>query len=138
MAQGIEDIQTSFIEETRALAPELRAWLDARIAEEDEDAVMIRWATGLGGHPRFLDVYRRHYMMIEELNARAREGRTDESDDDDPADLWGTDDPGVGAVVERADVRLITEVEDMAPDIADIVIGVFFNPIGLDPDDQVM
>lgn len=114
MSESIEEIQASYIDEVRAIAPQLEAWLEQRIAEEDEDTVLLRWATGLGGHPRFIEIYRRYYLKIEALNEAAREQLHDQAD------------------------VLISQVEELAPDIAQIVIGLFFNPIGVDANEETV
>ncbi|NJM82356.1 MAG: hypothetical protein HC844_07555 [Tabrizicola sp.] len=125
----IDDIQASYIAELRSVAPELRAWFSARIAEDGEDAVLLRWVTGLAGHPRVVEIFRRHYMRIEELNARL-EREFLERDQEPGEGSWGEDETGKAPLFERHIDWLANDIKSVAPDVYDLVQGMNFVPVG--------
>ena len=77
---ALDDVQTRYVAELRAIARELRAWWKRMCALKGEQTMLTRWPTGISGHPRTLAVFRKYYFEIEALNDEAI---LDEEEDDD-------------------------------------------------------
>lgn len=131
MPQAIDEITTGYVDALRRLAPILREWWSAHLKTEDEDSLWHRWPTGLAGHPRFLFVFRKYYFLIEELNQSELDSRN--QDDFRPSEEhWGTESMEFGPGFERHIDRLVLDIKHVAPDVADIVDGLCFVPVGTD------
>lgn len=130
MADSIEEIQADYIAALRAIAPSIRQWWDTLLARDGEDRVWLRWPTGPSSHPRVLAVFREAYFRIENLNRHIRFTFPD-ADPGDAEGLWGRDETGQAAVFERHVDRLIFDLQALAPDVADLVDGICFVPVGI-------
>lgn len=135
MTDSIETIQARYIAELSALLPQLEVWWERMLVAHGA-AAWKRWPTGYSGHPRVLAVFRKYYFQIEALNDAAVE----RSNDDEPAlsdeDLWGTEDDADDLAVEDHADWLIFSVLDEAPELEDLVNGLCFVPIGMQPDEE--
>lgn len=135
MTDSIETIQARYIAELSALLPQLEVWWERMLVAHGAGA-WKRWPTGYSGHPRVLAVFRKYYFQIEALNDAAVE----RSNDDEPAlsdeDLWGTEDDEDDLAVEDHADWLIFSVLDEAPELEDLVNGLCFVPIGMQPDEE--
>jgi hypothetical protein len=130
-----EEIRDRYVDELRQLLPELEAWW-AALQERRGDAVWKIWPTGLSGHPRIMEIFRRHYLQIDELNKAALASEAEE-DDDTTEEHWGKDDLGDSASMEAAADWLIFDIPAVAPDLAELVEGICFLPIGLNDEDEL-
>lgn len=136
-----KDIRARYIAALRALVPELRAWWDRMLTSFGEAGAFDRWPTGPSGHPRVLEIYRTFSFELEELNETVREQFDEEAEthrEPDREAMWGRDDPGAAPRVERDVDWLIHDIEDAAPDLYALVLGIVFVPIGLDPNDETV
>lgn len=136
MSDDIEEIQRAYIAELRALAPELRRWWEEGVAREGEEAFHLRWATRLAGHPRFIEVFRRHYLWIDRLNAELEGRARDELPPEEAR--WGIDDLGPEHPLHIPREILLDDIETVAPDVADLVEGLFFVPVGVDAEGRLV
>jgi hypothetical protein len=126
----IEEIQRAYLAELRGIAPEIQGWWSGLLARDGEEAVWLRWPTGPSSHPRVLAIFRKYYFRIEELN---RLNIVDFSDDEiRPESMWGRDDLGNAALFEKHVNRLILDIPVAAPDVAHLVDGICFVPVGID------
>ncbi|MER8435309.1 hypothetical protein NKH36_05830 [Mesorhizobium sp. M1312] len=136
IAKSYDDIQQRYIAELRALLPEINAWWSGIVAVETFDAISLIWPTGISGHPRFLHIFRTHYFEVENLN-RKNEHEFVEEAEKSPEEKWGVDDLGDSPrYVGHIDL-LIDDIPSKAPDLAEVVNGFVFVPIGLDQDEEI-
>ncbi|TIL78060.1 MAG: hypothetical protein E5Y89_16625 [Mesorhizobium sp.] len=138
---ALDDVQTRYVAELRAIAPELRAWWKHMCALRGEQTMLTRWPTGISGHPRTLAVFRKYYFEIEALNDEAildEEEDNEDDDDDVTEDMWGEDDDDddEGADIGDHAELLIYDIEELAPDIYELVDGICYVPVGLTPDED--
>ena len=112
-----KQLQRDYIDEIRTLKPKLfEWWLNLtgieHMNETPADEFLETWPFRVSGHPRLLEIFRRFYLRIEELNDAGTDGRSD------PSEL------------------LIWDIQDEAPDIFKIVAGIVYVPVGLDNANQ--
>ena len=136
IAKSYDDIQHRYISEMRAFLPSITSWWNSLVAAESYDAVSVVWPTGISGHPRFLDVFRKYYFEVENLN-RKNEHEFVSEPDKPLEEKWGVDDLGESPrYVGHIDL-LIDDIPSKAPDLTDVVNGFVFVPIGLDQDEEI-
>jgi hypothetical protein len=135
MAGNIDDIQARYISELRATAPSIRDWWADLLASEGEERAWKRWPTGLSGHPRILAIFRKYYFEIEEYNLHAQERLSSDPERTGEA-MWGEDDEDEDLEYESHAERLIHNVLDDAPDLEDVVDGICFVPVGMEPNEE--
>jgi hypothetical protein len=139
MDKRLEDLQASYIEELRAIAPEVETWWQSGIARNvmkghpkgkrlDFDA---RWPAGKASHPRILAAFRKYFLQAEAINAilydesQDNGGPTHESS-------WGVETPPPTREQVLPIELLVEDIEDEAPDLFEFVEGLVFVPIGDD------
>ena len=141
--RSFEDIQQAYIDELRALQPELIAWWKRltginELGDPVPQDIANRWPTAYSGHPRMLAVFRRYYLEIDDLNyeglEKAKEPVPEKSNDE----LWGTNDNGEPVAYRRPVDLLILEIGPKAPDIHKLVAGIVFVPVGLNQYDEAV
>lgn len=141
MDEELEEIRGRYLADLRGAAPALRAWWTGRAADIGERTMNRRWPTGLAGHPRVIAIFRDAYLEIEALNDRRdagwRDGGRRLADAFDEG-AWGAEDPGPGPGLVRHFGVLVEELDELAPDVADLVAGLVFVPVGLDGDDETV
>ncbi|KAF0137800.1 MAG: hypothetical protein FD152_189 [Xanthobacteraceae bacterium] len=135
MMDSIESIQSRYVSELRELLPEIETWWDA-IVKRHGAAAWKRWPTGYAGHPRVLATFRKYYFQIEALNNETVENRDDTEMGPQGEALWGEDDEADDLVIEDQADWLIFSILDEAPELEDLVNGLCFVPIGMDPDEE--
>lgn len=135
MTDSIETIQARYIAELQALLPQLESWWDGLLAVHGA-AAWKRWPTGYSGHPRVLAVFRKYYFQIEAHNSAALEALVDDDQSPPDEELWGEEDDEDDASVEDQADWLIFSVLDEAPELEDLVNGLCFVPIGMQPDEE--
>ncbi len=134
------DIQTRYRAEMRSILPGVLEWWRARAQSAPADirdpstanAFEKRWPAGPAGHPRILSVFRTFFAETEALNDDHAAG---EPEDDPPSeeDLWGLDEREPGRpFVAPADL-LITDLQPLDPKLFEVLQGLVFIPIGIDP-----
>ncbi|UCI07103.1 hypothetical protein [Mesorhizobium sp. B1-1-8] len=136
IAKSYQDIQERYIAALRALLPQIKTWWSDLVATETFDTISLIWPTGISGHPRFLNVFRRFYVEIENLN-RKNEHEFVEQPEKSPEEKWGIDDIGDSPrYVGQIDL-LIDDIPSKAPDLVEVVNGFVFIPIGIDQDEEI-
>jgi hypothetical protein len=134
---ALDDVQTRYVAELRAIAPELRAWWKRMCTLRGEQTMLTRWPTGIAGHPRTLAVFRKYYFEIEALNDEAILAEEDDDEDEEiTEEMWGEEEDDEGTDIGDHAELLIYDIEDLAPDIYELVDGICYVPIGLTPDED--
>lgn len=137
MDDSIEDIMADYLVELRLVWPTIWTWWEALLAE-DEEAVPLRWPTGPAGHPKFIDIFRRHYIRIDALN-RSLAVSYKESEPREPTEGdWGVDDEGSAPPEHRPVDFLIFAAVSKAPEMKALFMGLVFLPIAIDPDGRIV
>lgn len=140
MDEEYKAIQLRYLYEIRTLLPEILAWWAASSTTAAEDLppkgandFERRWPAGPVAHPRILEVFRRHFLEIDDLNMRNRIERP-LHEDASQSQMWGEDSDAEGIPFHKPIDVLINSIELFAPDVYVIVRGMVFVPIGVDPD----
>jgi hypothetical protein len=139
MDKRLEALQANYIEELRAVAPEVERWWQSSIARNvmkghpkgkslDFDT---RWPAGKSSHPRLLAVFRKYFLQAEAINATLYYEAQDKGGSIDEGS-WGveTQQPTREQVLPIE--LLVEDIEDEAPDLFEFVEGLVFIPIGDD------
>lgn len=130
-----EDIYWDYEREVLALWPELEAWWE-RLAGTVVNGLPRedRWPAGPFSHPRFIAIFRRHFLEILRHNERIES--MEEADDraEDEEDLWGRDasTKREGPDTIRPQSLLIEELAARRPELAGRIEFFLFMPIGSD------
>jgi hypothetical protein len=135
MTDSIETIQSRYIAEMKALLPHLEDWWSGVVAAYG-DAAWKRWPTGYSGHPRVLAVFRKYYFQIEAVNNEAIERSAGDDTQTPDEALWGEEDDANDFAVEDQADWLIFSILDEAPELEDLVNGLCFVPIGMQPGEE--
>lgn len=144
-----DDIFSAYVEELEAAKDEVMQWWDALLAaaspsgdpNEAQQAVRPRWPAGPAGHPRIIDVFRRHYLAIERLNEEKegeKESQPHEADDlgSGGGSGWGEADEDEPAILSPQ-VLLFERLADEEPELAKFMQYFVFISIGIDPDGRI-
>lgn len=129
-----EALYRDYVAELEGLVPMLRAWkasLEAKRGAEENAQV---WWTGPGGHPRVLEVYRRYYFAIEQLNVD-RDAAFSWTEPPPEEERWGTDASEPGPGTRRHNDLLLRDAGAESPALRELVEGIVFVPVGLDAED---
>lgn len=138
------DVQAAYIAELRELQPGLLRWWTSLggLASPDDPPpaeVLARWPFGIAGHPRVIEVFRRHFLALDALNqSELAEHGEPESRDPASEEGWGEDDSGERLGYQRPQDLLIFEIPAIAPDLAKLVAGIVYVPVGLNQYDEAL
>lgn len=132
----IEEIQRAYIEEMLGIQPELiKWWMKVARLQKINDApppeVANRWPTAFSGHPRVIEIFRRYFLEIEERNRQMLEKAGKPTPPRDSEDMWGKWDMGDEVDYHAPADILIFEAGELEPNIAKMVAGIVFVPVGL-------
>lgn len=97
-----------------------------------------RWPAGPAAHPRVLALLREYWFKVIELNERFEQarGEADGSEIDTDADGgWGRDETPPTIDRERPIDLLVNDLSTVAPELYEVMQGVVYVPIGVDPQD---
>lgn len=130
-------IQQSFLSEMGDVMPDVLAWWDARAGGDPDrpNGFERRWPAGPVAHPRVLDVVRRHWLRVDDLNLENERPPPPRPDSADEANWGASPPPGTRAYIHPADL-LIQDLERIEPDLFEIMAGLVFVPVGADPDGE--
>ncbi|AZO16728.1 MULTISPECIES: hypothetical protein [unclassified Mesorhizobium] len=141
MDERLRKIQDSYIAELRAAIPDVKKWWKAQLKKNEEKSYpggltvdfATRWPTELGAHPRLIAIFRKYFLLAEELNLELEEqGR--KYVEDEPGELWGRDvPPPTREQVIPIDL-LVNDLEDENDDLYEVMETMFFIPIGVGKD----
>ncbi|MEM6676348.1 MAG: hypothetical protein AAF675_00595 [Pseudomonadota bacterium] len=135
----IDDIQARYVEALRAVEPEIRAWWDGMMAAaEDPAEVRLRWPTGPAAHPRVLAIFRDFFFEIEDFNARQEASYEDDRTPPPGEAGWGVEDLGEAPELARQVDWLIVDIEEIAPELFDLVEGIVYVPIAWDANEVLV
>lgn len=98
MDQRLQTIQDEYIRDLKKELPKVKKWWKARLNQNEEKSYPgkmvvdfeLRWPTGMSGHPRLIEIFRRHFLAAEavnlEIDAAGRQYK-----DDLVEEPWGVD-----------------------------------------------
>lgn len=141
MSNTFQELQKCYIDELRELKPMLFEWwieltgIEA-INDPPPQVFNENWPFKLSGHPRLLEIFRRYYMKIEDLNDRGYNDATERSENrDQPFDWMEQVEPPSLGTANPIDL-LVWDLQDVAPDIFKLAAGVVYVPVGLNQHDE--
>lgn len=141
--QSYAEIQESYIAELRALQPVLMDWwkriagLD-KINDPPPADIANRWPTAFSGHPRVIAVFRKHFMLIDDLNYENEVNYVEAQQPANHEELWGVDGESPKFPYMRPNDLLIHDIKELAPDLQKLVAGIVFVPVGLNQFDEAV
>lgn len=131
-----------YVEELKEARDEALAWWDSLLALEAgpsgdrkkaESAVRPRWPCGPVSHPRVIGVYRKYFLLCEELNNEIRDRWESQEDMTQPGggsdETWGVDDKEEEGVVEPRFI-LMEKVTKEDAELGRFINTLLFSPIG--------
>jgi hypothetical protein len=159
-ANDFDKIFLRYVAELRGALAAAQAWWAeleqserAKFSTEKQAAASVeaRWPFGPSSHPWVLGVYRKYYLLTEELNARnqsrqepEREQPETEADwgeeDLEPADLGldGDESPFTGMSQVTPWILLLDSLLGRDDDLAEALEFLVYRPVGLDENDHVV
>ncbi|MBZ9794832.1 hypothetical protein [Mesorhizobium sp. ES1-4] len=141
MDERLQKIQDDYIVELRAAVPDVKKWWKAQLRKNERKSYPggpaldfeTRWPTELGGHPRLIAIFRKYFLLAEELNLELDEqGR--KYHEEDPDELWGLDVPPPTREQVLPIDLLVNDLEDDNDDLYEVMETMFFIPIGIGKD----
>jgi hypothetical protein len=140
MKPAYQQLQNEYIGMLRSVMPVVIDWWNERcpypptepVPSEARTDFHRRWPAGPVGHPRILAVFREFFLKVEALNERT-------TIEDDAmllpeTETWGQDVEPPGRSQVRPIDLLVNDLENVAPDLYEVMQGLHFVPIGTDPD----
>jgi hypothetical protein len=143
MNDSYEQLRHQYIETLRSVTPAIIRWWNDHCPYPWTDPVPReamtdfhrRWPVGPAAHPRIIAVFRQYFFAVEELNQRS--AAEDDAHTDENMEVWGKDvKPAMRSQVRPIDL-LVNDLATIAPDLFEIMQGLVFVPIGMDPDGEV-
>lgn len=132
-----------YVAEMRAARERALAWWQALLAKEAARSksrpglpVDLRWPAGPASHPAVIAVYRKYFLLVDELNERTEESPDEgEGDAFDSESSWGEDDEAGDPTDVTIEPRplLLDNVAQVDEEIHQFVQMLVFNPVGMDP-----
>jgi len=143
MADSFEEIQEKYIEEMRSLAPAILRWWNERCPYPATDPVPKdamtefhrRWPAGPAAHPRIIAVFRKYFFEVEDLNEKSASEENKRKGE--RVEVWGRDVEPPALMRARPIDLLVNDLANVAPDLFEIMQGLVFVPIGMDPNGEV-
>ena len=142
---GYDAVLRDYVAEMRVAREKALAWWEALLAKEAALPpaqrpglpVDLRWPAGPASHPAVIAVYRKYFLLVDELNERG-EGPAEEPEADafESESSWGEEDDEAGepadATVEPRPL-LLDNVVKVDEEVHAFVQMLVFNPVGTDP-----
>jgi hypothetical protein len=95
-----------------------------------------RWMAGPASHPRVIAVFREYYFRVQALNDSADAADARAAEQGGAAgeeERWGSDDPPASVPMERPIDVLVNDLSTLAPEMHEVMQGLQYVPIGMDP-----
>ncbi|MBZ9942460.1 hypothetical protein LB533_15300 [Mesorhizobium sp. BR1-1-13] len=132
-----EKIQLMWAAEVRAEIPHLLEWWAStkdRLEKVEENLTYVRWPCGFIPHPRVIEIYRRYFFVLHDLNKAVGEYE-DYRTDNLIYEGWGTDAKEASAAQTvptpvPPNVLLLDEIKGYAPDLWGYMQKFLYLPIG--------
>lgn len=146
MDKRFKEIQDRYIAELRQMAPSILIWWEAsqktdRAATANSASGLTfeqRWPSGLAAHPRIIDVFRKYFLEVSDLNDELEDERYEARERRVEGEAaWGIDDADDAIPFEKPIDLLVNDLEANAPDLFEIMQGMVFVPIGMDPSEEL-
>lgn len=109
-----------------------------------ESIIRPRWPCGPASHPRIIAIYRKYFLLCEELNSTVTSKWEAEEElnhnTDDGEDLWGADDIDENeedGIVEPRFI-LIERLEAEDKDLGEYINALVFSPIGINEQGELV
>lgn len=143
MDVSYESIQANFIKEMRQVIPSVLAWWSERSDRSHLDLTWDsprndferRWPLGPVSHPRILHLVRLHFLQTYRLNVE-NESRRKPNERPIREDDWGEDDGELDVAFRLPVDLLVHDIEEVAPDVHEIVSNLVFVPVGQSPEEE--
>ena len=143
MSDPYEQLFEHYVDDLRLARVDAQAWWDSMVASERaasrgryETARVIhtRWPCGPASHPRVIAVFRKYFLMCEEINAdirkswRERENESEICNDDE----WGAESPSDELErIEEPRFILFDRLRTYDEELGKFAINLVFIPIGM-------
>lgn len=144
MDETLQAIQDTYIRELKKEIPKIRKWwkegLKANVDKNYPDRFVVdfdlRWPSGMGGHPRLIEIFRRHFLAAEARNLELEDaGRRYE--EKPVAEEWGVDTaPPSRENVPPIDL-LLNDLANEHDDLHRVMRTMQFIPMGMKNGDVV-
>jgi hypothetical protein len=143
MDQRYKDIQDRYLAELRQILPSVLQWWEKSgvpAAEGVRTTSQIltfeqRWPAGPAAHPRVIHIFRKYFLEISELNDELEDDRY-AIDEVDGEDAWGIDEEDIAIPFEKPIDLLVNDLSVSAPDLFEVMQGMVFIPVGMDPAEE--
>jgi hypothetical protein len=143
MHDAFKQLQVEYIDALRPVIADTLRWWNAHCpyphteprAYDEMHPFHRRWIAGPAAHPRVIAVFREYFFRVQELNDRARAAPPG-ADDVPKEELWGQDAAPAWVPLERPIDLLVNDLAGLAPDLHEVMQGLVFIPIGMDPHNQ--
>ena len=139
-----DTVLRDYVAEMRVAREKALAWWEALLAKEGALApgqrrglpVDLRWPAGPASHPAVIAVYRKYFLLVDELNERG-DSPADEAGGGavDSESSWGEDDEAGQPADTTIEPRplLLDNVVKVDEEVHAFVQMLVFNPVGTDP-----
>jgi hypothetical protein len=142
MHESYEQLQREYIETLRSVTPAILRWWNERCPYPATDPVPReamtdfhrRWPAGPAGHPRIIALFRKYFFAVQELNKET--AAQDDARPREETEVWGKDVEPPGRQQVLPIDLLVSDLTNAAPDLFEIMQGLVFVPIGMDPDGE--
>lgn len=138
MDETLQAIQASYISELKKEVPKIKKWWKERLKENVEKSYPdkfvvdfdLRWPSGMGGHPRLIEIFRRHFLAAEARNLELEESGK-RYEEKPVAEKWGVDtEPPSREHVPPIDL-LLNDLAGEYDDLHRVIRTMQFIPIGM-------
>lgn len=141
MDSRFTEILDRYLAEMRAIRPAVLAWWNTHAERAVEELEMStarndferRWPAGPTAHPRVLEVFRRYFLEIDNLNLEIETENKEKLSTSEHD--WGSEADEEDPFQLPIDL-LVDDLRTTAPDVYQLVKGMVFVPIGLSPDEE--
>jgi hypothetical protein len=143
MDKRYKGLQERYLAEMRTILPTVMAWWKANAVRDPaelktstpQNEFEARWPAGPTAHPRVLHVFRKYFLEIDALNLDNESRRTSDRVAAKDSD-WGKDEDPEEVDFQLPIDLLVDDLPTVAPDVYELVKGLVFVPIGLNPDEE--
>jgi hypothetical protein len=133
-AEEYEALRASYIAELDSEMTGLVSWWE-EIGDEhglrDDLPRAKKWPTGIAGHPRVIEIFRRYYLAIDELNDWNEIDWQSRQVEHAVEDLWSGTVEDPDRLFARPQDLLIHDLAGDRPDLHEIMQGIAMVPIGM-------
>jgi hypothetical protein len=138
-----DELFKAYVAELREAKENAEVWWDQLVVDDSHENVNLlsikeRWPFGATSHPWVIAVYRKYYLLCDELNKEFERNiaEIDEKRADDVE--WGEDDDSDDDTIDLPRAFVIDKLNsDDNMDLYNFILSMVFVPIGLKDDEYV-